>query len=242
MSAARIGQPPPASSSLFIESVRAARMLWIATAIVIALGLSREILVALEGEGFFPRHLRHLSFDGGYGLPIWYEALLMAGAALLLAVCAALSRTHDPDNRSHWLLLSLLFLVFSACEASAVHELLLLPLRQSLDLGDRFYLSWFVVGAPLLLLLCFAFLRFLARLPLATARGFVTAGAYFIMGAFCLEIFSGYVATRFGAASFSYRLCSSFEETFELLGLTIFVVSLHELIASRAPVLTLRSR
>jgi hypothetical protein len=239
-SSARLRQP--LSSEIPCDAGFLTRIMWLAIGLVIALGFAREIVPLLTADESISRAMRYFAFDRPNALPSWLESLLMAGAALLLFLCARLSRLHDPQNKAHWLALAVLFLFFSADKAVAIHELATFPLRQVLHLTDAFTLSWLLLGAPLLLAGALLCLGFLSRLPRETAICFAIAAGMFVAGAFGLELFSGHVAVNFGRESLAYRLCSSAEETLELAGMALFVQALLQLIAQRAPQLSFRFR
>jgi hypothetical protein len=164
----------------------------------------------------------------------------MLAASLLLTLCARLSLRHDRANTVHWIILAGAFFLFAADQAVGMHELVTRPLRAALGLTNAFTLSWLLLGAPLLIAAGAGSLGFLGRLPREAAHGIAVAGIVFVSGAFGLELISGDVAVTFGRESLAYRLCSSFEEMLEIVGLTLFLSALLRLVAARAPLFRLR--
>ena len=214
--------------------------LWLVAICVIALGVLREIAVPLIGLDTPLQDLRHFSFDAEHSLPVWYESLVMAIASVLLVVSALLSRHRDRENTKHWIVLAVIFILFSVDEAIAVHEVTITPLREAFGFSGFLYFSWVVIAAPILVLVGGFFVPFLLRLPSRFGMRFALAGIIFVSGAFGLELVGGHFVSAEGFASLSYRVTAVTEECLEIIGLTFFVSELMKLIAMRARSLTLR--
>jgi len=214
------------------------RLLWVAAAIIIGLGLLREVTLHIIGTETALKDLRHFAFDAEHSLPTWFEALVMAAASALLAILAALSSGRDPENRFHWSLLAVVFLLLSIDEAVAFHETTVAPLRQALNLTTGFlYFSWVIIAAPLLLATGIYFIPFLLRLPRPTAIRFAIAGGLFVAGAFGLEFVGGYLYSKGGFDYPAYEIAATAEECLEIVGVTLFVSSLLRHLSECAPVL-----
>ena len=180
---------------------RIARILWIAAAIVLGLGILREVVLHIIGTGTVLKDLRHFALDAEHSLPTWFESLSMATAAGLLTILAALSHRHDPVNRWHWTLLAFVFILMSMDEAVAIYEATMAPLRDWLKLSGFLYFSWVILAAPILIALAIFYIPFMFRLPWRTALRFAIAGAMFVGGAFGLEFVGGYFVSAGGFES-----------------------------------------
>lgn len=228
---------PVEAGAMSLDIRKIATMLWIATVVVLALGILREAMVHLVGTGTALRDLRHFALDSEQSLPAWYESLLMAAASGLLAVIATLARHHDRRNRLPWALLAVVFLLMSMDEVVSFHEVTMEPLRNAFKLTDFFYFAWVIIAAPLLVVFAVYFLPFLLRLPRRTAVRFFIAGGLFVGGAFGLEFVGGHYVTLGGFESLPYKIAAVSEECLEITGVTLFVTSLFQYLAECAPVL-----
>lgn len=220
-----------------LNIAKVTRRLWVALAIVIGLGFLREVILQIIGTETGLKELRRFAFDAEHSLPTWFEVLVMAAASALLAILAALSSGRDPENRFHWSLLAVVFLLFSIDEAVSFHEMTITPLRQALNLTGFLYFSWVIIAAPLLLAMGIYFIPFLLRLPRPTAIRFAFAGGLFVAGAFGLEFVGGYLASKGGFDYPAYEIAVTAEECLEIVGVTLFVSSLLRHLSECAPVL-----
>jgi hypothetical protein len=223
-----------------LDLKRVVALVWLATALVLALGLTREILLPIIGRATLLEDLRHFAFDAEHSLPAWFESLLMAASALLLGLLAVLSRRYDPQNTWHWRVLALVFVLLSMDETVAFHESTMDPLRSTFGFTGLLHFSWVVIAAPLLLAAGLFYLPFLMRLPRPSRTRIVTAGFIFVFGAFGLELIGGYCASTAGMEAVSYKVEATLEECLEIVGLTLFASALLALIAARAPLLMVK--
>ena len=230
-------QAAPGKGTVRMNVDGIARLLWLITAIVLGLGILREVVLEIVGTGTALKDLRHFALDAEHSLPTWFESLSMAVAAGLLAILAALSHRHDPLNRWHWTLLALVFILMSMDEAVAFHEATMTPLRDWLKLSGFLYFSWVILAAPILIALAIFYIPFLLRLPWRTSLRFAIAGAMFIGGAFGLEFVGGYFVSVGGFESLPYKIAATCEETLEITGMVLFVTSLLRHLAETAPVM-----
>ena len=75
-------QAAPGKGTVRMNVDRIARMLWlIAAAIVLGLGILREVVLQIIGTGTALKDLRHFALDAEHSLPTWFESLSMAVAA-----------------------------------------------------------------------------------------------------------------------------------------------------------------
>lgn len=220
-----------------LDICKIATLLWLATAIVLGLGILREVIVHIIGTETALKDLRHFALDAEHSLPAWYESFTMAAASGLLAIMAALSRHHDPRNRLPWLVLAGAFILMSIDEVVSFHEVSIAPLRNALNLSGFLYFSWVIIAAPVLLALAVFFIPFMLRLPRRTAVRFFVAGAMFVGGAFGLEFVGGYYVSTGGFESLPYKIAAICEECLEISGMTLFVTSVLQHLADTTPML-----
>lgn len=203
----------------------ARRALVVATVVVCLVGLVAEL--ARHGLGLADSavvSLLSLSYEGN--LPTWYASVLPLLCAGLLAWTAA----GEPQDRGHWRALAFGFIAISIDEIIGLHELL----GALFDTTGPLHFGWVIPGAALVLVLGLSFLGFLRRLPRATARIFLLAGALYVLGAVACDVPLGWWTSIHGDDNLVYYLIDWCEETLEYTGLTIFACALLTRLQGRA--------
>lgn len=161
-----------------------------------------------------------LSVEGNF--PTWYSSGLLACCGLLLLAIATGVRQRGGSYVRRWLLLGGVFLWMSLDEAVELHE----NLGQLVELHGVLYFSWVVPAGVIVLLLGLAYLPFLRHLPQETRRRFVVAGLLYVGGALVMELPLGLWVERVGQDHLGYALIDWVEETLEIFGATLFLLSL----------------
>jgi drug/metabolite transporter (DMT)-like permease len=159
-------------------------------------------------------------------LATWFSSTLLLLAAVLLAVMASTAhRARDPDARWWWFLAAGFFYL-CVDEAASLHEELIRPVGDLTDASGFFRYAWIVVAIPIVAVVGIVLVRFLRRLPPATARAFVIAGGVFVLGAVVVEGLGG--AALDGGLDFrgAQRILVTLEETLENLGVALFIGAL----------------
>lgn len=165
-------------------------------------------------------------------------------ALLLMLVAIGTFRQGRPDAR-RWMILSAIFVYLSADEAASLHEQLIgisraAVARLNLDSSGLFYHAWVVPVGLMVLLLFFAYLPFLRRLPRETALWMLGSGALFVGGALGLEMVGGAIVT-FARENDMLRLSvETLEELCEMLALSVFAYALTRHLARQIGALTFR--
>jgi hypothetical protein len=164
--------------------------------------------------------------DQEANFPTWYaSALLLAGAVLLALTAAAASRRADRSARSWWGL-AVVFLGLSIDEGAGLHELLIIPLRESWHAGGALYYTWVVPGIAVVLAVAAASVPLLAGLPRQIRRRLVAAGCLYVGGAVGMELVSGAYASAVCKACLSYALLTTLEEGLEMFGAVLLIRTL----------------
>ena len=183
---------------------------------VSAAGLIAELGFAAHAG--FPEWLfamLSLSFEAN--LPTWYSSMLLFGCG---AFCVA-TGARAPSHGRHWYGLGACLMYISLDEVAELHE----------NLGGHFggsgllYFDWVIPAAVIVAILGLIFLPFVARLPPWLRRRLVLAGAIYVGGALLMELPLGYVAESRGSDNLVYGLIDWVEETMELGGATLFLLS-----------------
>ncbi len=254
---------------LAIRTKTVVRALIIAVLLLTLAGLAARFALYVLGDEAFTRPLRLFDVGEERSIPTWFESMQFMLCSVLLAVVAVYKRQRSERYRLHWGVLSLILLYMSLDEVATIHETMGAELQRLLHYltgftpGGAISYFWVVPGALFVLVVGLAYLRFLFDLPRDTRRWFVFAGAVFLLGALGLEMLSAQVASSSGAiagwvASASGGSISqasakavptilkggqtSFEEMFEMLGLTALIYALLAYIRTYVEDITVRVR
>jgi hypothetical protein len=180
--------------------------------------------------GFVPK----FDLDGEINVPTWFSSTLLFLAGLLLLYIAAASRRERDRWARHWFVLGWIFLLLSADETSGLHGLLSGPLRGAFQLSGAFYHAWVLPVGAGVAVLGVAYLRFLRSLPASTRRLMIVSGIVYVVGAIGFELPEGMYRTAFGAnVTVVYGFLTVFEETFEMIGIVLFIYTLMDFVERR---------
>ena len=230
------------SGTVKVDVTLLVRALQAFVAVILGLGILRELVIAGIGTETVLKDLRHFALDAERSLPSWYESISMAASALLLGLIAALSRAVDRENTRHWAILAVIFILMSIDSSVSFHEVSVAPLRQAFQFSGALYFSWVVLATPLVIAVGMYFIPFLLRLPASSSIRFMIAGALFVGGALGTEFLCGYVATTFGMETALYKAVAAGEEILESIGLTLFVIALLRHLGDMVPLIKLDLR
>ncbi len=215
---------------------RVARFIVAASCIIVALGILREIVVGMVGKDTVLQDLRQIALDSEHSLPAWYSSLLMLANAGLLAVIATLAGSERQKDATRWWLLVVIFAIMALDEAVSFHEILISPLHDILHTSGLFTFAWVIPGSVVVVALGLYFLPFVLRLPPRTRWMVVLAGAIYVTGALVLEFVGGAEVDAVGWDGVPYIISFIFEESFEIIGLTLFFVALCDHLGRTWPV------
>jgi len=203
------------------------RVLFVAAALVCLLGLISELLHYGAGLSWHFLGLFSLSLEGN--LPTWYSSLLLFACGITLHAVAAGARQQSAPFKWRWTLLGCVFMFMSLDEAVELHE----QLGTVVKLHGVLYFSWVVPAGVIVLLLGLFYLPFLLHLPARTRWRFLIAGIMYVGGALLLELPLGFWAERAGTENLVYVLIDWVEESLEICGATLFLLSLLEYLAEK---------
>lgn len=195
-------------------------VLALVSGLVITLGVFAELAVHLLPEAALYQNLLtllSLSYEGN--LPTWYSSTMLALCGGLLALCAL----GSPEDRWRWSLLCAGFFYISFDESVGVHEAVDAMFESS---SGVFYFGWVMPATALVALLGLVYLPFLRRLPHASRRRFVIAGATYLCGALLLELPLGLWTEHAGPENLTYALIDLLEESLEIIGVSLFMAAL----------------
>jgi len=182
--------------------------------------------------------IHFLNMDGEQSLPALFSTALLWTVGLLaggIACADGLSRL----KRIQWGVLGGIFIFLGIDESTSLHERLIHPIREGLNLSGIFYFAWVVPFAILLLVFLVAYTPFLLQLPKDTRWRIVLAGVLYVGGALGCELIDGAWASVHGGENAVYAVLVTIEESLELLGCIVMIRALLLHISAYHPELRL---
>lgn len=166
----------------------------------------------------------YLSSEGN--IPTYFSAIILLISSILLKIIALFKKNKNDTFSVKWSILSIIFLYLSIDEAANIHELTTLPLRRIFYLKGVFYYSWVIIGIVFILIFSISYYKFLFSLPSKTKYQFLLAAAIYIGGAIGIEMLGGNYHYINQGNNLTYGLITTLEESFEIIGIIIFINAL----------------
>lgn len=171
--------------------------------------------------------------------PAFFSFLLLLICGVWLGVIALHECQAGSRWWRHWAFLAMMFVLMSYDEAAELHEKLIEPLRELLGTGGFFYYAWVIPAIIVVAIIFVVYLPFLYHLPPVFAGLFLLSGAIYVGGAIGVEMISGNYIEEYGR-DLTYRLITTVEESFEMLGAWLFIYSLMKYLTRQAGSFELR--
>jgi hypothetical protein len=210
--------------------------IFVYTAMLLFLGhIISQVLIFVAGDNFFHGFVPLFDFDKEKNLPTFFSSLALFIASVLLAIIA-MARTRHARYFWHWLVMSALFLFLSFDELASIHEKLIDPVQESLQVSGIFYYAWIIPYGIAVILLGFLYFRFVIDLPSKTRMQFIIAGACYVTGALVFEALGGAIFDRLGTRDIlSFAVLMTIEETLEIVGVVYFIYALLSYLQEHLP-------
>lgn len=156
----------------------------------------------------------------------FYASASLLFSGVLLGVIATAKKKQQSREFAYWLFLSAIFVFLSIDESASLHERLIRPVRELFSTTGIFYYAWVIPYGGLVILMGGIYMRFVLSLPRKTGLLFILAGAVFLTGAIGGEFIGGFWYESYGVDNIAYAIITMFEESFEMIGIVIFIYGL----------------
>lgn len=170
------------------------------------------------------------NMDNEHVLQSYFSGLLLLIPAALLLVIAAWKQKTKAPFAIQWALLGLIFLYMTVDEVIQIHENWDVPLSNLISSKGYFYIDWVRSAVILVAIFGLLYLRFFFNLPRRTMLLFGLSGAVYLMGVLGLEMLAGEYVSTYQQWGYDYGMLVAREETLEMLGMSLFIFTLHDYI------------
>jgi hypothetical protein len=212
--------------SIAIRSSIISSMLWAVFAILFIANLIGMYFLYFAGHEYLYGFVPRFNFDMENSIPTIFSSFILLLSSSLLWVVAMFKKKNNDLYFVHWLVLSIIFFWFFVDESASIHELLINPLRNVFNLSGIFYFSWVIPGLIFVFIFAILYCRFISNLPSRTRRQFIISAVIYICGAIGMELIGGRHSDIYGENNYTYGVITTFEESFEMIGILIFINAL----------------
>ncbi|HSL77806.1 MAG TPA: hypothetical protein VK867_12745, partial [Candidatus Limnocylindrales bacterium] len=132
----------------------------------------------------------------------------------------------------HWAALTAIFALLSLEEIIGIHSEVTQRLRDVVSITEGFGYALALTAIALIGLAVVALLfgRFYLHLPARWRMWFTIGAIVYLIGVFASDAVGDYLITASGAPTLGYVIVQTVEESFEMIGVLIFIVMLLEYI------------
>jgi len=175
--------------------------------------------------------IEKLSLTEEKSLPTLYSSFLFLFSAYLLAFIAYIKKSSDDGVFFlYWLFLAFVFVFLAIDELFVIHE----KLNEIVQFDGEKYpflaFGWVVPYGLLVIILLVFSLRFIVHLPKNIRVLIFVAGAVFVGSALGMELLGAQIYEMQGRNTIAYSFITTVEETFEMIGILLFVYALFNYI------------
>jgi hypothetical protein len=164
-------------------------------------------------------------FDDEESIPTYFSAINLLFAGILLAIITNFkSKLNDPFTMQ-WKLLSIIFVLLSIDEIAAFHEMAIDPLVRAYNLSGYMRFPWVILGLIFMAGFSLYYFQFLKALPKPYIKGFFCSCLIFLSGSIGLETISAkiFISLEQSPKDLMYNLVTTLEESFEMIGIIMFI-------------------
>jgi hypothetical protein len=212
-----------------VQTKSLVRWLWMTMAVMVLLGLFRDIMRSFFGcdrmGGLGPL----IDLDEEYNIPTLFSVVLLLLASVASFLGCKLFPPESVSRRWGWYLLSVGFLAMAVDEFVGIHDRIGAIAKELFGeeaFHGSFRFVWPIPALGLLIVLACIFIPFLRHMPTVLRRRLCLAGFVYVFGAVGMEMIGGYYyenVANGNHADFGYSMLTVVEETLEMTGIILFI-------------------
>lgn len=234
---ARPGIETGEMNRLLLDPKKVAAILATVVAFLVVANVTSYMLRNTRWDPLFQQYFVAFNLDREHNIPTYYSALQMLLAAGLLGLIAAGKFKARGRFARSWAVLAIIFVYLAIDEVMTLHEQLAGPIGEAVQVSPLLnFFPWLIVAIPLVLLFAAVYTRFLLHLPRKTLLLVALAGIVYVFGAIAFELMGGWYTLNFGVSKQMRFVIYTVEESFEMLGIVVFVYALLDYIQSQVEI------
>jgi hypothetical protein len=214
-------------------TIRAGRLTLILAAIASCLVIINCGIIFLRATFDIQRFLgfsRLFDLDKESNFPsLFSTGLFLINSGLLFCIASIQPGARIRSARLSWLVLSVIFGLLAIDECISIHEMLVVVVRNALNVGGVFHFAWVIPYGVATLGLAVVLTPWFLRLDRRTQSFFGGSAVLFLAGSVGLEMVAGrYLESVSLERDVVYQVMYTIEETLEMCGLILFGYSLMD--------------
>lgn len=218
-------------------------LLGVVALLVLAHGVRSALVLAWPPPRSFAQAelVRVLDIGGEAAAATWFTIATMLAVVAVAVLIAVVERRASSPVWRWWIGVAIVFAYASIDEQLQLHEMLVQPTRDLLNISSGpLWLAWVVPALVLVVVLSLVFSRFVAGLPARTRTGFVVAIGLWLSGAIGVEMIdAATIEWREAMSPVRSHLVSAvitaLEETAEMIGIALVLHTLLGYARDAAP-------
>ncbi|MBX7257622.1 MAG: hypothetical protein K1Y02_14775 [Candidatus Hydrogenedentes bacterium] len=172
-----------------------------------------------------------------FNVPSFWSAILWLMSGAVSGFITLCERRAATKHVVYWAGICILCSYFALDETVQIHErlgtvMVSLVAARGGKVNALLYYLWVVPGGLFALAVFVLYSRFLLALPRRVAVLFVVSGVLFLSGALCMELYEGTLDAAGKYMGPLYTVCVTIEEGLEMVGVSVFVYTLLEYVAT----------
>ncbi|MCC7446680.1 MAG: hypothetical protein IT324_04650 [Anaerolineae bacterium] len=217
-----------------VVSIYPVRIFWILSVIAVCLTLISFAGVMVyrhqlddnsPNDSSIVKLIRRFDVRGESNTPSWYSGAILLLSAGILALIASDKNAKRDSQRWHWVVLAVLFVLFSLDEIASWHEGVSHVLDR-LNPSGLFKIAWVIPALIFVIVVGLWYLPFILSLPAKIRRWIVLAAVLYITGALALEMIEGRLLEVYAVSSFTVITVNHLEDFLEMMGVVVFIFAL----------------
>lgn len=200
--------------------------------IQLILNLTLIFLIEQGYSNFFG--LKKFYFDAEDSIPTFFSSMNLLISGFLLALISSLKAKLNDPFKMHWKILSFLFILLATDEIAELHEMTIDPMIRMFQFSGFLRFPWVILGVIFMTFFSIAYFRLWTSLPKPYMLGFFFSCLIYLTGAIGVEIISAnqFISLQESPKDLIYNLITTVEESFEMLGIIMFIIVLLSYIKS----------
>jgi hypothetical protein len=170
-----------------------------------------------------------LSLSYEENIPTYYSAMIVLFASVMSALLAAATWRERRSSSIAWWGLCAGFFYISVDEVLQLHE----RWGSQIHTSGVLHFSWVIPAGCVLVVVAALYAPFLYRMPKPTRHRLLLSGAVYVIGAVVLELPLGAWTEEKGEKNLEYALIDWVEETMEMTGIGLYLLTTFDLLAAR---------
>ena len=163
--------------------------------------------------------------DKEWNFPTYYQTFTLLISSLLFLLIANIKKSQSDRFAKYWFMMGSIFLIMSIDENVQLHEQTSQYFQNFSPALKMMRFAWVLPAFIFLVGFGVAFLKFFLHFNNKYRKLFFLSAFIYVLGAWGIENIGGFFQYFYGQDSAGYILLTNLEETFEMTGIAILIIT-----------------